>query len=243
MERLQKLIAESGYTSRRKAEDLIASGKVKVDGKVVRELGTKVNMDVKIEIEGKLLKLEQKEYYLVNKPRGYISAVSDDKGRKVVTELVATSARIYPVGRLDYDTTGLLILTNDGELSNILMHPSSDVEKTYVAKIEKCLSGEELHELKRGVVIDGRKCIPTYVKVRKRDKNKDIDIVEITITEGRNHIIKNVFDAIGHPVIKLTRTNYGFLNIDDLKSGDYRILTNSEVRKLYAYKKATKKTR
>ena len=243
MERLQKLIAESGYTSRRKAEELIRAGKVKVDGKTITELGTKVNMDVKIEIEGKLLKLEQKEYYIVNKPRGYISAVSDDKGRKVVTELIATNARIYPVGRLDYDTTGLLILTNDGELSNILMHPSSDVEKTYVAKIEKCLSGEELHKLKKGVVVDGRKCIPTYVKVRKRDKAKDVDIVEITITEGRNHIIKNVFDAIGHPVIKLTRTNYGFLNIDDLKSGDYKILSNSEVRKLYSYKKATKKTR
>jgi len=243
MERLQKLIAESGYTSRRKAEELILAGKVKVDGKVVKELGVKVNKDVKLEVEGKILKLEEKEYYLLNKPRGYICAVSDDKGRKVVTELISTTARIYPIGRLDYDTTGLLILTNDGELSNILMHPSSNVEKTYVAKIEGTLTGEELHKLKKGVLIDNRKCIPTYVKVRKRDKVKNTDIVEITISEGRNHIIKNVFDSIGHPVIKLTRTNYGFLNLDKLNSGDYRILSNSEVRKLYSYKKIDKKAR
>jgi len=241
MERLQKLIAESGYTSRRKAEELIMQGKVKVDGKVINELGVKVNSDVKIEIDGKLLKLEQKEYYILNKPRGYICAVTDDKGRKVVTELIDTKARIYPVGRLDYDTTGLLILTNDGELSNILMHPSSDVEKKYVAKIEGTLSGEELNKLKKGIVIDGRKCIPSRIKVKKRDKVKNTDIVEITISEGRNHIVKNIFDSLNHPVIKLTRTNYAFLNIDDLKSGDYRILTHNEIRKLYSYKKIGKK--
>ena len=241
MERLQKLIAESGFTSRRKAEDLIISGKVKVDGKVITELGTKVNKDVKIEINGKVLKLEQKEYYLLNKPREYISSLDDEKGRKIVTDLIDTKARIYPVGRLDYDTTGLLLLTNDGELTNILSHPSSGVEKTYLAKIEGILTPEDLSKLKKGIIIDSIKCNIKRVKVRKRDKIKDTDLVEIVIEEGRNHIVKKIFESLHHDVLKLTRTKYAFLEINDLKSGDYRILTNNEVRKLYSYKKAKKK--
>lgn len=241
MERLQKIIAESGYTSRRKAEELITSGKVKVDGKIVTELGTKVNKDVKIQIDEKVLKLEQKEYYLVNKPREYICSLDDEKGRKIVTDLIATTARIYPVGRLDYDTTGLLILTNDGELTNILSHPSSKVEKTYLAKIDAILTPEELAKLKKGIVIDNKKCNIKRVKVRKRDKNKNADMVEIVIEEGRNHIVKRIFESLNHNVLKLTRTRYAFLEIGDLKSGDYRILTNSEVRKLYSYKSAKKK--
>lgn len=243
MERLQKLIAESGYTSRRKAEELIASGKVKVDGQIITELGTKVNKDVKIEIEGKVLKLEQKEYYLLNKPREYICSLDDEKGRKIVTDLINTKARIYPVGRLDYDTTGLLILTNDGELTNILSHPSSGVEKTYLAKIEGILSPEEIQKLKKGIVIDNKKCNIKRVKVRKRDKVKNTDLVEIIIEEGRNHIVKRIFESLNHDVLKLTRTRYANLELDNLKSGDYRILTNSEVRKLYGYKKAKKKTK
>lgn len=241
MERLQKIIAESGYTSRRKAEELITSGKVKVDGKIVTELGTKVNKDVKIQIDEKVLKLEQKEYYLVNKPREYICSLDDEKGRKIVTDLIATTARIYPVGRLDYDTTGLLILTNDGELTNILSHPSSKVEKTYLAKIDAILTPEELAKLKKGIVIDNKKCNIKRVKVRKRDKNKNADMVEIVIEEGRNHIVKRIFESLNHNVLKLTRTRYAFLELGDLKSGDYRILTNSEVRKLYSYKSAKKK--
>ena len=237
MERLQKLIAESGYTSRRKAEELIKNGKVKVDGKVITELGTKVNKDVKIEIDNKILKLEQKEYYLLNKPRGYICSLDDEKGRKIITDLISTTARIYPVGRLDYDTTGLIILTNDGKLTNILSHPSSKVEKTYLAKIEGILTPEELHKLKKGIVIDNIKCNIIRVKVRKRDKVKNNDLVEITIEEGRNHIVKRIFESINHPVEKLTRIRYAFLELDNLKSGDYRILSNNEVRKLYSYKK------
>ncbi|MBR1416558.1 MAG: rRNA pseudouridine synthase [Bacilli bacterium] len=241
MERLQKLIAESGYCSRRKAEELIINGDVRVDGVIIKELGAKFSKEAKIEIKGKTLKLEQKEYYLLNKPREYICSLSDEKGRKIVTDLIATKARIYPVGRLDYDTTGLLILTNDGELSNILMHPSSKVEKTYIAKIEGILSSEELNNLKRGIIIDGIKCRPNHVKVRKRDKVKNNDLVEVTIEEGRNHIVKRLFKELNHEVEKLTRIRYGFLELDGLKSGDYRILTNSEVRKLYSYKKISKK--
>ena len=143
MERLQKVIANAGICSRRKAEELILEGKVKVNGRIVKELGTKVSTSDDVEVLGRHLENEKKVYYLLNKPRGYVSTVSDDLGRKKVTDLIATNARIYPVGRLDYDTTGLLLLTNDGELANILMHPSYEVSKTYLAKIEGMLSMEE----------------------------------------------------------------------------------------------------
>ena len=237
MKRLQKLIAERGYTSRRKAEELIQEGKVKVDGIIVKELGTKVDDDVDIEIMGTHLYEENKVYYLLNKPRGYISAVSDDLGRKVITDLIKCEERIYPIGRLDYDTTGLILLTNDGKLANILMHPKNNVEKTYLAKIEGILSPKELNDLKKGIKIDGIKCIPTRVKVRKRNKAKDTDLVEISIVEGRNHIVKNIFNEIGHPVIKLTRIKYAFLELDNLKSKEYRKLTKEEIKNLYTYEK------
>ena len=238
MKRLQKLIAERGYTSRRKAEELIVAGKVKVDGIVVKELGSSFNDDVDIEIDKVHLKKEDKVYYLLNKPRGYISAVSDDKKRKVITELIDTDYRIFPIGRLDYDTTGLILLTNDGELANILMHPKNNVEKTYLAIIEGILTPYELNSLKKGIKIDGIKTIPTRVKVRKRDKNKNTDLVEISIIEGRNHIVKNIFKEIGHPVNKLTRIRYGFLELGTLKSKEYRQLCKEEIKKLYNYKKS-----
>lgn len=150
MERLQKVIANSGFTSRRKAEELIKEGKVKVNGKVIKELGTKVSYDDSIIIDGVLLKKEEnKEYYLLNKPRGVISSVSDDKNRKTVVDLIETETRIYPIGRLDYDTTGLILLTNDGELTNILSHPNNNIEKTYIAKIEGILSKENRSEERR----------------------------------------------------------------------------------------------
>ncbi len=237
MERLQKVIANRGYTSRRKAEELILEGKVTVDGVIIKELGTKIPEDADIVINNKHLHEETKEYFLLNKPRGYISAVSDDKGRKVIIDLIETKNRIFPIGRLDYDTTGLIILTNDGDLANILMHPKNGVEKVYLAKIEGNLTMDELFKLKSGVNIDGVLCRPTKVKIKKSDKVKENDLVEVTIEEGRNHIVKKLFKEVNHEVMKLTRLRYGFLEIDNLKSGDYRYLTNEEVRKLYSYKK------
>ena len=151
MERLQKLIAESGICSRRKAEELILKGKVKVNGEVITKLGTKVDSNDVILVDGKKIKTEKKEYYLLNKPRNYICSLEDKEGRKIITELIDTKARIYPVGRLDYDTTGLIIMTNDGTLANILMHPKNRVEKTYLAKIKPCLTMEELFSLKAGI--------------------------------------------------------------------------------------------
>ena len=242
MERLQKFIANSGYCSRRKAEELIIKGQVYVNGELVTELGTKVNGNESIVVEGvSLNKQSKKEYYLLNKPRGYICSVSDDKGRKVVTDLIDTKERIYPVGRLDYDTTGVLLLTNDGEFANILMHPSNGVEKTYLAIIEGVMTTEEIYELKDGVVIDGVKVIPKRVKIKKKDLEKNKSKVEITIIEGRNHIVKKMFEAIGHPVNKLTRERLAFLDVKGLKSGEYRYLSNEEVRELMKLKKSSKK--
>jgi 23S rRNA pseudouridine2605 synthase len=236
MERLQKFIANTGYTSRRKAEELIQKGKVKVNGNIVREMGVKVDSKDLIEVEGNLLNhenVEQKVYYLLNKPRGVITSTSDDKNRKTVVDLIATNKRIYPVGRLDYDTTGILLLTNDGELANLLMHPSSHIDKVYIAKIRGLIGKKQLQELSNGVYIDGKKTSKAKARIKKYDKKTDASIVEITIHEGRNHQVKKMFEAIGYEVLKLKREKYAFLDVKDLKSGEYRLLNPKEVKKLY----------
>ena len=238
MERLQKVIANSGYTSRRKAEDLIKSGKVFVNGEKITELGTKVSYSDAIEVNGTMLKLEEdKVYYLLNKPRGVISSVSDEVGRTTVVDLIDTDKRIYPIGRLDYDTTGILILTNDGELANTLMHPKYNVEKKYIAKLNKFFEISDLKKLESGILIDNVKCIPTRVKIKTNNREKDFSIIEISIVEGRNHIVKKVFNELGYLVDKLSRIEYAFLNLNGLKSGEYRELSIKEVKKLYEYKK------
>jgi len=238
MERLQKVIANLGFCSRRKAEELIAKGKVYVNGDLVTELGTKVDNKDIIVVDGVTLDRQiRKEYYLLNKPRGYICSVNDEKGRKVVTDLIDTTERIYPVGRLDYDTTGVLLLTNDGDLTNILTHPSNEIEKTYLAIVEGVITTDEIYELIDGVVIDGVKVVPKRVKIKKKDNEKNRTKVEITIVEGRNHIVKKIFEKIGHPVNKLHREREGFLDVKNLQSGEYRYLTQDEVNKLKALKK------
>ncbi|MDD7630478.1 MAG: pseudouridine synthase [bacterium] len=233
MERLQKIIALSGYASRRKAEDLIKAGKVMVNGKVVRELGTKASFSDDILIDGKKIEREEKEYYIFNKPRGVITSTSDDKGRKVVTDYFETNKRLYPVGRLDYDTTGLLILTNDGELANLIMHPRNEIEKQYIAKLEGIIKGEEINKLKNGIVLDGTKCIPKRVKLREFDKKTNTSIVEIVICEGKNHEVKRLFESVSFNVLKLKRERIGFLTLGKLKSGEYRKLNPKEVKQLY----------
>ena len=234
MERLQKVIANSGYCSRRKAEELIVNGKVKVDGKVVVELGTKVSNKVQIIVENKVLNKENKEYVLLYKPRGVITTTSDDKNRKTVLDLIETDKRIYPVGRLDYDTTGILLLTNDGELTNILIHPSNNVEKVYVAKVKGVLTGLEIKTLEKGVIIDGVKSSRCKVKLRKFDRKSNISFVQLIIHEGRNHQVKKMFEAINHEVVKLKREQFAFLDLKGLKPGEYRYLSIKEVKKLYS---------
>ncbi len=237
MERLQKVIAESGYASRRKAEELIKAGKVYVNGIKITEMGYKVNGNDLIDINGKPLKKEDKEYYLLNKPRGVVTTTSDDKNRKTVTDIIETTKRIYPIGRLDYDTTGVLLLTNDGELTNILNHPSSEVTKVYLAKIEGIVEPFKVKKLEQGVVIDGKKTSKARVRIKKIDKKNNASYIELTIHEGRNHQVKKMFETIGYNVIKLKREKYAFLDVKSLKSGEYRKLTTKEVKSLYALKK------
>ena len=237
MERLQKEIANSGYTSRRKAEELIAEGHVTVNGKMINTLGFKVKGNDIIAIDGNIIsKNNIKEYYLLNKPREVICSASDDKGRKTVVDFIKTDARIYPVGRLDYDTTGLIILTNDGELANILMHPKNNIYKTYIAKINGILNEEDFKKLRKGIIIENRKLLIDNFKVKKIDNIKNNSLVEITIHEGRNHIIRKLFEKLGYDVMKLTRSKLAFLNINDLKSGEYRELSLKEVKELYNLK-------
>ncbi len=233
MERLQKVIANSGYCSRRKAEELIKQGLVKVNGETVLELGLKVDGNAAIMINNKPLKQEKKEYYLLNKPREVISSVTDDKGRTTVVDLIETTTRIYPIGRLDYDTTGAIILTNDGELANLLMHPKSNIDKVYIAKINGLIGKVEINKLQRGVIIDNKKTSKCKAKIKKYDKKTDTSIVELTIHEGKNHQVKKMFESIGYKVLKLKREKYSYLDVNNLKSGEYRTLNPKEVKKLY----------
>lgn len=236
MERLQKVIAASGIASRRKAEELIKNGHVKVNGEVVTEMGVKVDNSDSISVDGKILEKELKEYYLLNKPRGVITSTSDDKNRKVVTDYINTNARIFPVGRLDYDTTGVLLLTNDGEFANILTSPRNKIDKVYLAKLEGIIKGEQINQLKDGVIIDGNKYKATRVKLKKINKEKNTSMVEITIHEGKNHQVKRMFEAVGYHVSKLTREKFGDFTCDNLKSGEYRKLTIKEVQVVYSQK-------
>lgn len=242
MERLQKIIANSGFCSRRKAEEYIKKGLVLVDGKVITELGTKVDEKSEIIVDGSHIEKEQKEYYLLNKPRGVITTTSDDKNRKTVVDLIDTDKRIYPIGRLDYDTTGVLLLTNDGDFANMIMHPSNKIDKLYVAKIKGTIDGIAVHKLEDGVMVDNSFVKATRVKVKRVDKNNNFSMVEITINDGRNHQVKKMFEAVGYLVDKLKRERIAFLTTDGLKSGEYRKLTNKEISKLYvlANKKANR---
>lgn len=233
MERLQKVIANSGYCSRREAEKLIIDGRVSVNGQVILELGTKVSNKDEILIDGVKLSKDQKEYYLLYKPRGVISSSSDEKGRKTVVDIIKTDARIYPVGRLDYDTTGVLLLTNDGELSNLLTHPKNNIDKIYIAKIKGILDVASIKKLESGVIIDGYKTSKARVKVRRIDKKNNTSIVQITIHEGKNHQVKKMFETVGCEVLKLKREVFAIFTTGDLKAGEYRKLSIKEVKQLY----------
>jgi len=237
MERLQKVIALSGICSRREAEKLIIERRVKVNNEVVTTLGTKVNRDDKIEVDGKKIKIKKFEYYLLNKPRGYVTTTHDEKDRNKVVDLIKTNARIYPIGRLDYNTTGLLLLTNDGEFKNILEHPSNNIIKTYLVKINTILDKNTLFKIKNGVKLDNHLIVPKKINVKKIDKDKNTSIIEISITEGINHEIKRIFETFNIDVLKLKRTKQYIFNLGKLNSGEYRKLTQDEVNKVYEIKK------
>ena len=235
MERVSKVIASSGYVSRRGADELIKNGKVLVNGEKAF-LGQKVSNEDIITINGEILKKSDGNYvyYLLNKPRGVVTTNSDEKGRKTVIDLISSNVRIYPVGRLDYDTTGALLLTNDGNLTNKLIHPKNVIDKIYLAKIKGIVSIPDIYKLKKGVIIDNFKTSPARVKLRNVDKQKDTSLVELTIHEGHNHQVKKMFESLGYDVMKLTRLSFAGLDVKNLKSGEYRELSVKEVKTLYS---------
>ena len=230
--RLNKYIAHSGIASRRKADELTINGNVKINGLTMREPGYNVKPGDIVEVNGQRIRGQEKmEYVLLNKPKGYITSMQDEKGRPVVTELVAdVDARLFPVGRLDYNTSGMLILTNDGDLTYRLTHPRHQVTKTYRALVSGVLSKEKLFRLRKGVDIGGFVTSPAQVKVIRQAERSAI--VEITIHEGKNRQVRKMFAAVGNPVQELQRTAIGELYLGRLKEGHYRKLTRNEIEYL-----------
>lgn len=232
-ERLQKVLAHAGVASRRACERLILDGRVSVNGSTVTELGTKVDpaRDA-IRLDGKRVGQapRHRTYLVLNKPRGFVTTLKDPEGRPTVKDLIrGVRARVYPVGRLDYDSEGLLILTDDGDLARRLMHPSSGVAKTYLAKVRGEPSPEALRRLERGVRIEGKPTLPATARLARRGENPWI---EVRIVEGRNRQIRKMLDAVGHPVMRLRRTGYGPLTLGKLAHGLFRPLTDGEVETL-----------
>ncbi|PMB85114.1 pseudouridine synthase [Dolosicoccus paucivorans] len=233
MERLQKVMAHAGVDSRRKCEDLIVQGRVKVNGETVTELGTKVDARDLIEVDGVPIYKEEPRYILLYKPKNVISAVSDPHDRPVVTDLVeGISERIYPIGRLDFDTTGLILLTNNGDFAHLLMHPRHEIPKTYIATVNGIPTPEALKKLSSGVMLDGKKTSKARASLLSKNTQKNTSVVQLTIHEGWNHQVKRMFEAVGHVVYRLKRERFGFLDLGHLNPGEWRELTRFEVDKL-----------
>lgn len=233
MERLQKVMAHAGVASRRASEKLIKEGRVKVNGKTVTEMGLNVSKNDTIEVDNIPIQQEQTLYFLLNKPRGVISSATDPKGRKTVVDFFpSVEQRIYPVGRLDYDTTGVILLTNDGELTNQLTHPKYGVEKTYIAKVTGLIDKKSIKRLEKGIVIDGYTTQPAKARILDINPDTKTSMVELTIHEGKNHQVKKMLQSVGFPVEKLTREKYAFLTAEGLQSGEWRELKGFEVNKL-----------
>lgn len=232
MERLQKVIAASGICSRRKAEEYILDGRVKVDGVVVTELGTKVKQGASIEVDNKLIQRENKVYYVLYKPKKVLSSVSDDRDRETVVEFIPGEERIFPIGRLDYDTTGVLLLTNDGEFANEMIHPRYHIPKIYSVIIRGILETEHIKQLEKGIELDEVMTLPTKIKVTNKDFKKNQTTLEIKIWEGRNRQIRRMFEQLGYEVTRLHRKQFAFITTGSLNPGEYRLLKPFEVKQL-----------
>lgn len=232
MERLQKVIAASGIASRRKAEEMIQQGRVKVNGQTVKEMGVKVSTQDRIEVDGHEINKEKKVYFLLNKPKRTICSVSDDKERDTVVDIIDCKERIFPVGRLDYETTGLLLLTNDGEFANGLMHPRNHIRKTYEVAVNGVLTDGMCALLEKGIELEDGKTLPAEVFVLQRSEKKNKTVLQITIQEGRNRQVRRMMEFFNCEVTRLNRIQYAFLDLGNLRQGQYRKLRMYEVRKL-----------
>lgn len=234
MERLQKILANAGVASRRKCEELIQQGKVAVNDVVVTELGAKADPDRDvITVNGRPIKREQKIYLMFHKPKGVITTMSDPKGRSTVRDyLNGIKERVYPVGRLDYDSEGLLLLTNDGELAHKLTHPKHHVPKTYHATVERVPHGNDLERLKKGIKLEDGMTAPAEVEYHDVDPDGKYATISITIHEGRNRQVRRMFEAIHHPVTRLKRVSFGGISLGGLQRGKYRKLTQEEAQRL-----------
>lgn len=243
MERIQKRIAASGIASRRKAEELIVEGRVKVNGLIVDSLGYKVGPKDEVTVDDVLVTKLSSLYLVLNKPRGYISSVSDELGRKTVMDLVPNEFKdykVFPVGRLDYDTKGVIILTNDGEFMNQMVGPKSGIQKEYLVRIKGIINGSALNRLENGVMINGKTTLPAIVSLESIDRDNSSSLVRITITQGMNHQVKEMFKAVGYEVKRLTRVRFGCIEINDLAEGEIRRLTVHEVKQLFELAKQSK---
>lgn len=228
--RLNKYLSECGLASRRKSEELILQGRVEVNGNIVLELSTKIDPEKdEILVDGEKIHQQKKVYFLLHKPKNVVTTTSDEKRRKTVVELINTNIKIFPVGRLDYDTSGALILTNDGEFANKILHPKNNFPRVYLAKLDKPLAKEHRGKLLKGVFIERGK--GKFDKINYPKKN-NFTQVEVTVSEGRNHFVKNMFAKLGYTVVKLHRKSYAGLSADDLNAGSYRKLSAKEISTL-----------
>lgn len=243
MTRINKYIAQSGYCSRRKADELVMAGKVKVNGEIVTECGTLIGKNDQVTIDGIELAKEEHAYYCLYKPSGYVSTVSDNLGRRTIMDLLPSECnnkRLFPIGRLDYDTKGVILLTNDGEFMNQLVGPKSGIEKEYLARVNGHVKKSDLMVLQKGIVINGKKTLPALCSIESVDYEHNSSLIRIIITEGRYHQVKLMFEAINHPVNKLKRIRFGCITVMGLKEGEVRPLTIHEVKQLYILSKNDK---
>lgn len=238
--KLEKYLAKSGVASRRKSKQLILDGQIKVNNITIKEPSYLITTTDQITYNNELVTKEEQVYFLLNKPKNVITTASDERGRKTVLDLLSEEdkqIRVYPVGRLDFNSAGALLLTNDGKLTYILTRPEYEVPKTYVVRINGLINRTDLKNLKEGIDLKTYYTRPAIIKVLQRDYSKKTSLVELTIIEGKNHQVKDMFSHLGYKVMSLTRTHFDFLNIKGLKRGTYRKLKIHEVKKLYSNEK------
>lgn len=230
MIRLNKFISECGFASRRKVEEFILQGRIEINGKVVTELGVKVDpvKDV-ISLDGERIRVKQKVYLVLNKPKGYITSTDDEKHRKTVLDLINYNTKIFPVGRLDYNTTGVLLLTNDGDFTNLLLHPNNKVPRIYKVSLSKPLSEKDKDRLEKGILLDGKRGRFEEVRVKKGPGNT----VTVKTVEGRNHFVKNMFKSLGYLVTELSRISYAGITVQGMAIGGWREMTPEEIKAIY----------